>query len=450
MRIGVFGHVGNQNLGDEALIAAVVENVRRRYPEVELRAFTTRPQDTEQRHGIAAFPIRRMNGGPVTRAARSESLGVGRDLRARLRRVPVLPGLVRAARRLGNAARAVALELRFLVQSYRRLRGTDLLLVAGSQQLNDYWGGPWAFPFTLFKWSLLARASGTRVAFLSVGAGPLDTPLGKFFVRQALRLAGYRSFRDDDARTCVLGLGVSGDHPVVPDLAFSMSVDLALRPVPRGERRIVGINPMPVFDDTYYPEHDPQVYGQYVSTLAGFADWLVERGYDLRLFATQLLVDHEVIDDVQRRMKHRGPRIVAGRIHSFDELVSVIDGLDLVVATRYHGTVFSLIRRKPVLSIAYHRKSIDLMTQLGLGEYAIDIARLTLAALQQRFVALEAQRARFTELLDRGLPVVRAQLDSQYERALSLLWRERHKPRPAGSGMKNAPSAPRPLGGSPA
>src|SRR3989454_8667900 len=93
-----------------------------------------------------------MNGGPVTRAARSESLGVGRDLRARLRRVPVLPGLVRAARRLGNAARAVALELRFLVQSYRRLRGTDLLLVAGSQQLNDYWGGPWAFPFTLFKW----------------------------------------------------------------------------------------------------------------------------------------------------------------------------------------------------------------------------------------------------------------------------------------------------------
>jgi len=418
VRIGVFGHVGNQNLGDEALIAAVVENVRRRFPEVELRAFTTRPQDTEQRHGIAAFPIRRMNGGPVTRAARSESLGVGGDLRARLRRVPLLPGLVRAARRLGNAARAVALELRFLVQSYRRLRGTDLLLVAGSQQLNDYWGGPWAFPFTLFKWSLLARASGTRVAFLSVGAGPLETPLGKFFVRQALRLAGYRSFRDDDARRCIMRLGVVGELAVVPDLAFSLTVDAPHRSVPRTERRIVGINPMPVFDDTYYPEHDPRVYGHYVRTLAAFADWLVERGYDVRFFATQLLVDHQVIDDVRHVMKHDGTQ---ASVRSFDDLVAVIDGLDLVVATRYHGTLFSLMRRKPVLSIAYHRKSIELMAQMGLAEYAVDIELVTLERLQDRFLALTAQAACVTEALGRRVPAVRAALDTQYARAFGLL-----------------------------
>ena len=412
MRIGVFGHVGNQNLGDEALIAAVVENVRRRYPDVELRAFTTRPQDTEQRHGIAAFPIRRMNGGPVTRAARSESLGVGGDLRARLRRVPLLPGLVRAARRLGNAARAVALELRFLVQSYRRLRGTDLLLVAGSQQLNDYWGGPWAFPFTLFKWSLLARASGTRVAFLSVGAGPLETPLGKFFVRQALRLAGYRSFREHRAQAHALGVAV------VPDLAFSLTVDAPHRSVPRTERRIVGINPMPVFDDTYYPEHDPRVYGHYVRTLAAFADWLVERGYDVRFFATQLLVDHQVIDDVRHVMKHDGTQ---ASVRSFDDLVAVIDGLDLVVATRYHGTLFSLMRRKPVLSIAYHRKSIELMAQMGLAEYAVDIELVTLERLQDRFLALTAQAACVTEALGRRVPAVRAALDTQYARAFGLL-----------------------------
>src|SRR5439155_25860339 len=122
--------------------------VRRRDPVRELLTFATPPQETGQRHGIAAIPVRRMNGGPVTRAARSESLGVGGDLRARLRRVPLLPGLVRAARRLGNAARAVALELRFLVQSYGGRRGTDLLLVPCSQHLYDYWGGWCASPAT--------------------------------------------------------------------------------------------------------------------------------------------------------------------------------------------------------------------------------------------------------------------------------------------------------------
>ena len=437
MRIGVFGHVGNQNLGDEALIAAVLQNVRRRCPEAELCAFTAHPQDTEQRHRIPAFPICRTNGRPAaappSELAAAPPGGEGSaaasawaGLRARLRRIPLLPVLVRAARRVARTALAVPLELAFLARSYRNLRGTDLLLVAGSQQLNDYWGGPWGFPFTLFKWSLLARATGTKVAFLSLGAGPLQTPLGKFFIKQTLRLAHYRSYRDDDARQCIVGLGVPGDHPVVPDLVFSLHVDPPRRPAAPARRPVVGINPMPVFDDAYWPENDPRVYGPYVHTLASFADWLVERGYDVLFFATQLLADHPVIDHVRSLMRRgltfRGEeRVIARRIGSFEELVAVIDALDLVVATRYHGTLFTLIRRKPVISIAYQRKSIELMRQVGQGENAIDIGQLTLPALQERFVALEGCGAQSAEAVRRRLPAVREALKAQYDRVFALL-----------------------------
>src|SRR3989441_6056662 len=313
MRIGVFGHVGNQNLGDEALIAAVLQNVRRRCPEAELCAFRAHPQDTEQRHRIPAFPICRTNGRPAaappSELAAAPPGGEGSaaasawaGLRARLRRIPLLPVLVRAARRVARTALAVPLELAFLARSYRNLRGTDLLLVAGSQQLNDYWGGPWGFPFTLFKWSLLARMTRTKVAFLSLGAGPLRTRLGKFFIKQTVRLAAYRSYRDDDSRRCIVDLGIAGKHRVVPDLVLSLDVDpQPAPPQPRGpgRRQVVGINPMPVFDDAYYPVSDPRVFGKYVETLAAFADWLIERGYVVRFFATQLLMDHGVIDKVQ-------------------------------------------------------------------------------------------------------------------------------------------------------
>ena len=116
MRIGVFGHVGNQNLGDEALIAAVLQNVRRRYPEAELCGFTAHPQDTEQRHRIPAFPICRTNGRPAAapqpeRATdppggeRSAPASAWAGLRAQLRRIPLLPVLVRAARRVGSLRR---------------------------------------------------------------------------------------------------------------------------------------------------------------------------------------------------------------------------------------------------------------------------------------------------------------------------------------------------------
>ena len=443
MRIGVFGHVGNQNLGDEALIAAVVQNVRRRCGEAELRGFTARPHDTSQRHRIPAFPIRRMTDGgraPATahaaasgglglNAGPDESPGIGARLRALLKRVPLLRTVVRRARQVGRVAIGVPAELAFLVHAYRHLRGTDLLLVAGSGQLSDYWGGAWGFPFTLFKWSLLARMTRTKVAFLSLGAGPLRTRLGKFFIKQTVRLAAYRSYRDDDSRRCIVDLGIAGKHRVVPDLVLSLDVDPQPAPPQSrgpGRRQVVGINPMPVFDDAYYPVSDPRVFGKYVETLAAFADWLIERGYVVRFFATQLLVDHGVIDKVQGRMQ-QGPmlageqRVFAGRIGSFEELVSVLDSVDFVVATRYHGTLFALIRHKPVLSIAYHPKSRELMRQMGRAEYAIDIAELTFAALQERFVALERDSAEFVAGVRQRLPEVRGALDAQYDHTFRLV-----------------------------
>jgi len=436
VRIGVFGHVGNENLGDEALIAAVVQNVRRRYPEAELRGFTVRPQDTEQRHGIPAFSIRRMNGRPATAPLELTAEPRGRyrltparawgELRAQLRRVPLLPALVRAARRVRRSVLAVPREVGFLARSYRNLRGTDLLLVAGSGQLNDYWGGPWGFPFTLLKWSLLTCATGTKVAFLSLGAGPLRTRLGKFFIKQTLRLADYRSYRDADSRRCVVALKVPGEHPVVPDLVFGLDVDHPPAPLVPARRPVVGVNPMPFFDDSYYPESDPRVFGAYLQTVAAFADWLVGRGYTVRFFATQLLADHRVIDQVRSLMRQgqtlRGePPVIAEPIGSFEELVAVIDAIDIAVATRYHGTLFALIRRKPVLSIAYQRKSIELMRQMGQGQYAIDIRQLTLGALQERFLALERHAGEFVAAVGRCLLEARAALDAQYDQAFTLL-----------------------------
>jgi polysaccharide pyruvyl transferase WcaK-like protein len=63
-RVGIFGHVGNGNLGDEAIVSVVIENIRRRYPSAEILGFTLKPEDTVLRHKIAAFPIRRVAGIP--------------------------------------------------------------------------------------------------------------------------------------------------------------------------------------------------------------------------------------------------------------------------------------------------------------------------------------------------------------------------------------------------
>ena len=69
MRVGILGHVGNENLGDEAIIAAVIQNIRRRVPDAEINGFTLNPADTLERHGIVSFPIRRGAGAKPSAAS---------------------------------------------------------------------------------------------------------------------------------------------------------------------------------------------------------------------------------------------------------------------------------------------------------------------------------------------------------------------------------------------
>src|SRR2546430_8636084 len=197
-KVGVFSHGGTRNLGDEALFAAVVQNVLLHIPDAEIVGFTINPYDTLQRHAISSSPIRRLGktsqtgsgSNPTTQSKASKTKDQPKKVNSTIvdtvKAIPGLRSLMSRLRQLVGVAADVIAEPKFLFDSYRRLKGVDLLLVAGSQQLNDGYGGAWGFPFTLFKWTLLSKLTGTKVAILSVGAGPISSPLSKFFFKRVL------------------------------------------------------------------------------------------------------------------------------------------------------------------------------------------------------------------------------------------------------------------------
>src|SRR5688572_20706053 len=141
-RIGILGHVGNQNLGDEAIIAATILNLREYCPAVDIVAFTSNPEDTRQRHRIPAFPLRRdSSGGAVTgNLGNAEGSNTLQSLINALKRIPIVYPALKGVRNLLSVVRGAIEEIPFLASSYRRVKGLDLLIVAGSQQLNDFAG----------------------------------------------------------------------------------------------------------------------------------------------------------------------------------------------------------------------------------------------------------------------------------------------------------------------
>ena len=58
-RIGLLDHVGGGNLGDDATLTAVTQNIKTRWPHAQIAGFSMNPTDTEKRHGIPSYAIRR-------------------------------------------------------------------------------------------------------------------------------------------------------------------------------------------------------------------------------------------------------------------------------------------------------------------------------------------------------------------------------------------------------
>jgi polysaccharide pyruvyl transferase WcaK-like protein len=432
-KIGILGHVGNENLGDEAIIAAVIQNIKCRYPDAKTCGFTLNPADTEKRHNIVAFPIRRIDRRNYykNKATLPQSVPVSatfsHQIKITLKGVPLVYGFLRKLEKAWHSVLTSLRELPFLIKSYRNLKGTDLLIIAGSQQLIDYVGGPWAHTYTLFKWTLLAKAAKTKVAFVSVGAGPIYSALGRFFARTSLGLASYRSYRDETSRAFIETLGVVGQNSVFPDLVYSLQIQpRSFKVLHRDSLPIVGVNPVPFSDERYWVGANPIKYETYISKLASFALWVIQRGYRVWFFPTQLQLDPPVINDIKNVLGVKAERdlrehIVDHPICSFDDLVSAICVTDIVVATRFHGIILPYVLNKPVLGIAYQRKTVDLMAQMGQSDYVVDINSFDVESLKTRFVLLESRRTAIKNEIEEKNSSFRQALQIQYDQLLRLI-----------------------------
>lgn len=446
-KIGVFGHYGNQNLGDEAIITAVIQNIKQREPDATIYGFSINPADTGKRYNIPAYPIRntsnikyRLNKKQQDTANRPSfsnafQLEVTNPVhwfvkaKSILERFRVMISLLKVVRRFLRLPLQLIREFKFLRMSYNTLKGIDLLLISGSNQFLDNFGGTWGYPYTLLKWSVLAKLVGAKLAFVGVGAGPLKAMLSKILVRMSLLFSDYTSFRDQASKQLIETTGFCNKGSVFPDLAYSLSTnnhspDGSDSKV-NGELPTIGINPMPMYDSRYWCLPNVNKYHDYVCKLASFASILLYEGYPIFFFNT-MLRDEDVIEDVLGKLDQDvrdklNPHELVRSNRSVPELMDTLAHGDIIVATRFHGTVLSLLAGRPVLAICYYRKSTDLMKDMGQEDYALELDSFEVADLLKRFKTLVTNCSFEKKKIQRKNKEYRAALKEQYDAVFRLL-----------------------------
>jgi polysaccharide pyruvyl transferase WcaK-like protein len=369
-KIGLFGLLGQGNLGNDGSLEAVLAYLRRAHPDAILAALCSGPEVVTERYGISAARLRWYQAdGP-------RGSGVG--------------GLARRGLRLGVGT---------VIDTFRIaawVRRHDGVIVPGMGVLESTVPmRPWQTPYLMFLLCASGRLFGTKVALVSVGTNVIDQQLTRWLITSAARLAHYRSYRDAVSRDAMrrMGLDISGDA-VYPDVVFSLPVG---DEVGAADPAAVGVGVMDYSGANEDRQQADEIRSSYIEKMTGFVLWLVKNGRSVRLFTSDS-ADEPVVAQILASVRERQPglcpeQLIAEPVTSMAELIRQTASVGTVVATRYHNVLYALKLVRPTVAIGYAAKHADLMAEMGMSRYVQPAKSLDIARLIEQFTELESRSA---------------------------------------------------------
>jgi polysaccharide pyruvyl transferase WcaK-like protein len=397
-RIVLFGQFGTNNLGNEATLEVMLHHLRKRLPNAEVVCICSNPAEVERKYGVASFALDPMPPWSFWRIAslrvKHACVGIAVFLTEPFRMKRVLRGL-------GNA---------------------DQLLIAGTGVLDDYGQLPYELPLYLFRWCHGAKKAGAAIRFVSIGAGPIRKRLSRFLMKGAVRLSESRYFRDTVSKEYLGKLGINTENDeVVPDLVFSTPPEkLPLNRRPDLPAKTIGVGVMAYFGWSNDKVRGRAIYESYIAKLGSFVAWLLRVGYKVRLITGQVGTDDRAVRDLLQRVAGEANTslrrdLSSEDIDSFDDMLREIALVDIMVATRFHNLICSLMLGRPALSIGYSGKHDALMAQMGLLSYCQNIEALDVEKLILQFCELVKNYEPATEYIRTVGTRYRMELDHLYD-----------------------------------
>ncbi len=393
----LFGHFGQYyNFGNESTLQAILYHLRHLLPDPEITCVCTDPESTAAAYNIIAVPTR----GSIARPWRSRNR------------------LVQAIRKF---LIGIPNEVCQWFVAGRLMMRTDLFIIPGTGLLTDAFGLMSWGPYNIFKWSLLAKLCRCKLAYVSVGAGPLRSAFGKFFMKAALGLADYRSYRDAATKKYLNDIGLCTDaDPVYPDLVFSLpETDMPNVVGNDNSRTVIGLGLM--HHESMYGEGRPSdsAYESYLETLVTFVQWAISGGYDVKLLIGDV-GDRSVTAGLYQRLQERlscddASHVSNPHVASVRQLLAEIASTDVVVASRFHNLLFGFLLNKPALAISFHSKCFSLMDAMGMSEYSLSINNLRADELIAKFHKMRERESLLKSAIQEKAEDYRKELDEQYQ-----------------------------------
>jgi polysaccharide pyruvyl transferase WcaK-like protein len=310
------------------------------------------------------------------------------------------------------------------------VRRHDVVIVPGAGVLESslpLW--PWGMPYAIFLLSASGRLFGTKVAFVSVGAGAISKRATRWLSNSAARLAFYRSYRDAGAREAMRqrGIDTTKDH-VYTDLAFALPAP----PAKPGTPDVVAVGVMAYYGSNDERKQAEEIYTSYVDGMKRFVRWLADNGRKVRLFVGDTngsddSVVQEILADLREARPDLDPScVVAESVVTFADVMHAMSEVGSVVAIRYHNLVCALRLSKPTISISYSPKHDVLMENMGLSGFSQPVNTLDIDRLIEQFTELGCRSEQLRKTMIKRNAENARLLDAQFAELSAVLFPTAH------------------------
>lgn len=304
IKAAISGYYGYGNLGDDAILLAIQQQMALSRRPIELQVLSRRPEHTKKQYGLRA--IQRFNP--------------------------------------------------FLV--FKTLKNCDVLISGGGSLLQDKTSTrSLLYYIALIR---LAKALGKPVFLYANGIGPISRESNRNKVRDCVALCDVVTLRDKDSLEELKSLGVTREDMVITgDPVFTLAppehsgdplTGLGIEH-PNG---VIGISVRSIPDMANFPRE-----------FANVCDRLIrERGKAIVFLIMQESIDEPISRAVQQLMTE--PSYIRKTPGDLPSMLNLIRDMDAIIAMRLHTIIFAANVNVPVIGCNYDPKVASMLDILGL------------------------------------------------------------------------------------
>lgn len=362
--IALSGYYGFYNIGDEAILEAIIRFLRRRLPEAELVVFSADPAHTRRTYGVES----------VSRTH--------------------LPSI------------------------FRTLRRADLLISGGGGLLQDVT----SLRSVVYYLGIMEMAMqmGKKVAVFAQGMGPLHHRLALHWVKRVLSRVDFVSVRDPLSGSFLSQLGIKREIMVTADPVFSLEpasgeeikAFWAKKGLPEEKKYLrigVALRPFP---------RETSSNAQIMETVARACLYL-EKQHKARLIFLpfHLQKDLPLARQIASRLSQQS--IIIDKFLTIREIMCLMGGLDLLVGMRLHALIIAAVSGVPFLALPYDPKINAFLSRIG-KDPPPPLQELTLQQLIQGLETVLAGKEKDSRRLGR-IQELKNEVEKAADELLSLV-----------------------------